>query len=146
MESRAIDAVREERDDLHRQREAIFAQQKDLEEKLADIDRKLRAYEVFEAALRGQLPVELAPGPRRGRGGRTVMRPQSGGGRRMGKTADILEFIKAASNDGISRTELLDRLGAKGDKRAEQSLSNSLYSLRKQGLIQARERGVYYAA
>src|SRR5438046_4799182 len=48
--------VQRERGRLNSEREAIFAQQRELEKKLADIDREFAAIEAYEAAKSGRTP------------------------------------------------------------------------------------------
>ena len=53
--------------------------------------------------------------------------------RRTGIREQVLAAIKGTP--GISRAALLDKLNAKGDKSAEQSVSNALAALKKAGSI-----------
>ena len=64
-------------------------------------------------------------------------------GRRSGVRDRVLGAIKSY-DDGIARADLLEVLGAKGDKRAEQSVSNALASMKRAGLVTA-EDGIYRA-
>jgi hypothetical protein len=61
--------------------------------------------------------------------------------RRTGVRNDVLNAVKAAPN-GISRSDILEALGAKGDKRAEQSISNALANLKKAEQLTLND-GVY---
>lgn len=62
--------------------------------------------------------------------------PAAPGKRRSGIRADVLNIIKKAQN-GINRSDILATLNAKGDKSAEQSVSNALSALKKQGAVTA---------
>lgn len=63
-------------------------------------------------------------------------------GRRSGIREEVLSHIKRA--DGISRAQLLETMGAKGTKSAEQSISNALAALKKAGTI-GGDNGIYRA-
>jgi len=65
------------------------------------------------------------------------------GSRRSGIRQEVLATVKAQPN-GISRADLLDTLNAKGDTSAEQSVSNALSALKKNGSISG-EDGIYKA-
>lgn len=67
--------------------------------------------------------------------------PTKGGKRRTGVRADVLEAIKQEPN-GINRQELLKAMGAEGDKKATQSISNAVANLKKAGEI-TTDGGVY---
>lgn len=66
------------------------------------------------------------------------------GKRRSGIRTDILNIIKKHPN-GIARADIINELDAKGDKAAEQSVSNALSALKKQGQV-TNEDGNYRAA
>lgn len=66
---------------------------------------------------------------------------KSTGKRRSGVRQEVLETIKQEPN-GIERQELLNTLGATGDKKATQSISNAISALKKSGAITA-DGGVY---
>jgi len=65
----------------------------------------------------------------------------STGKRRSGIRDEVLSTIKS-SPSGITRAVLLEALGAKGDKSAEQSISNALSALKKQDAVTSDD-GVY---
>lgn len=64
------------------------------------------------------------------------------GSRRTGIREEVLSHIKNA--DGITRAQLLETMGAKGTKSAEQSISNALAALKKAGTI-GGDNGIYRA-
>ena len=66
------------------------------------------------------------------------------GTRRTGVRQQVLTTIKQHPN-GITRSDLMDAMQAKGDKRAEQSISNAVAALKKNGDI-TTEDGFYRAA
>jgi hypothetical protein len=65
------------------------------------------------------------------------------GTRRTGIRAQVLDFIKA--KPGIGRAEILEKMNGKGDKSTEQSVSNALSALKKDGLILSVDGGGYKA-
>lgn len=67
----------------------------------------------------------------------------SGGKRRTGIRSEVLSTIKKYP-DGISRQELLSAMGAT-DKSSQQSISNAVSALKKQGTITG-DNGIYQAS
>ena len=120
-----------ERARLHAEREAVFTQQQELESKLAEINREMQAIEAYEAAKTGKVPRQpTSRAPRQARRG----------SRREG----ILQVIAEAVG-GLSRGQLLEKMGLKGDKSGEMSVSNALTALTKSNHVVRRE-GKYHAA
>ena len=72
-----------------------------------------------------------------------VARIPSSGGRRTGIRDDVLRVVK--EHDGINRADILEQMDAKGDKKAEQSISNALANLKKAGKITLAD-GLYRAS
>lgn len=67
----------------------------------------------------------------------------STGTRRSGVRTEVLQFVK--DNPGTTRAHILVELEAKGDKKAEQSISNALSNLKKGGDI-TLEDGKYHTS
>lgn len=63
------------------------------------------------------------------------------GARRTGVRAEVLAVV-SSNPSGISRSDILEEMHAKGDKRAEQSISNALANAKKQGRIDLND-GLY---
>ncbi|HEX3537813.1 MAG TPA: hypothetical protein VHU15_13715 [Stellaceae bacterium] len=124
--------VQRERARLHGEREAIFTQQQELENKLADINRELAAIDAYESARSGKAVSARGTGARRGRRGR-----------RGSKREQLLQLIK--DGRGLSRGEILQKMGLKGDKSGEMSVSNALTALTKSKQV-ARKEGKYISA
>ena len=126
--------VGRERDRLRAERNAILSQQKELDNKLADLDRQLTAIDAYEAA----------------RSGKVVTGRQSHGkgrlrqGRRGSKRDALLEVIKAG--DGLSRGEILQKMGLKGNKSGEMSVSNALTALLKANQVRRNDGKKYVVA
>jgi hypothetical protein len=64
------------------------------------------------------------------------------GTRRTGIREQVLAAIEASP--GLTRAQVLEKLNAKGDKSAEQSVSNALSALKKAGTI--KQNGSAYSA
>jgi hypothetical protein len=124
--------VQRERARLHGEREAIFTQQKELEDKLDAVDRELIAIDAYEAAKSGkQIP---------GRASRTRSRQA----RRGSKREQLLALIR--EHRGLTRGEILEKMGLKGNKPGEMSVSNALTALTKANQIRRNEARKYISA
>ena len=125
--------IARDRERLHAEREAIFNQQHELEGKLAAINNEMRAIDAYEAAKSGKAaPATRRTGTRRA--------PQA---RRGSKREQLLQVIK--DGHGLTRGEILEKMGLKGDKSGEMSVSNALTALTKANQV-ARRDGKYRAA
>jgi hypothetical protein len=126
---RFADVMQQERERLHKEREAILNQQHELEGKLADINRELAAIDAYEAAKTGKAitPARQTRGPR--------ARPQA---RRGSRREALLQLIKDNPR-GLARGEILERMGLKGNKAGEMSVSNALTALTKSNQVSRRE-------
>jgi hypothetical protein len=114
------DYIARERERLHSERDQLFEQRGELDQKLAGIAKELRAVDAYEAAKTGKASRGPAPGgaPRARRGSRRE---------------EILGAIRG--NPGLSRGELLEKMGLKGNKQGEMSVSNTLTALSKAGQV-----------
>jgi hypothetical protein len=122
--------ISRERDRLRAEREQVFNQQKELQRRLDAVNREFAAIEVYETAKTGKA-ARQAPAGRQLRA------------RRGGRREALLEIIR--QSDGLSRGEILERMGLKGDKSSEMSVSNALTALTKSNQVH-REGGKYRAA
>jgi hypothetical protein len=122
--------ISRERDRLRAEREQVFTQQKELQRKLDAVNREFAAIEVYETAKTGKA-ARQAPAGRQPRA------------RRGGRREALLEIIR--QSDGLSRGEILERMGLKGDKSGEMSVSNALTALTKNNQVR-RDGGKYRAA
>jgi hypothetical protein len=134
-EMRFADVMQQERERLHKDREGIFNQQQELETKLAEINRELAAIDAYEDAKAGK-PMIAAPRPRAPRA-----RPQV---RRGSRREALLKLIKE-NPSGLARGEILEKMGLKGDKAGEMSVSNALTAMTKSNQV-ARREGKYVAS
>jgi hypothetical protein len=126
--------ITRDRERLHAERDAVFTQQHELERKLAAINNEMRAIDAYEAAKSGKSASV--------RSTRTTIAPSQG--RRGSKREAILAVI-GENPDGLTRGELLIKMGLKGDKTSEMSVSNALTALTKANQV-TRHDGKYVAA
>jgi hypothetical protein len=125
------DFIARDRERLQKEREAIFTQQHELEQKLAAINNEMRAIDAYEAAKTSKaIPIR----------GTTTRR--ASGTRRGSKREQLLRVIKDGA--GLTRGEILEKMGLKGDKSGEMSVSNALTALTKTNQVR-REDGKYVA-
>lgn len=127
------DYVSNERERLTAERNSLLERRAEIDADLAEIDRHFAAVDAYEAAKTGQSakPVTNGAAPKASRAQRGSIR------------AAILNTVNDAPA-GMSRGELLDVLGIKGDKVAEMSVSNALTAMVKNGSL-VREGGRYRA-
>lgn len=126
--------MQQERERLNKEREEIFNQQHELEGKLAGINRELEAIDAYESAKAGKstTPARQPSGPRRQQ-------------TRRGSRREALLQIIRENPSGLSRGEILQEMGLKGDKAGEASVSNTLGFLTKSSQVSRRE-GKYTAS
>src|SRR3954447_9389159 len=122
--------IARERDRLRAEREQVFSQQEELQRKLGAINREFAAIEAYETAKTGK-NARQAPAGRQPRA------------RRGSRREALLELLR--QSDGLSRGEILERMGLKGDKSGAMSVSNALTALTKSNQLR-REGGKYCAA
>jgi hypothetical protein len=122
--------MRRERERLQAEREQIFNRQEELQRKLDAINREFAAIEAYEAAKTGKAT-------------RTASIPAAHQqrARRGSRRQELLELIRAGK--GLSRGEILERMGLKGNKSGEMSVSNALTALTKRNEVR-REGGKYH--
>jgi hypothetical protein len=120
--------IARERERLSREREEIANQTRELDNRLAEIDREFQAIEAYQTAKTGK--------PSGGQRMQTQRR-----GRRGSRREELLSLIR--EGNGLSRREILERVGVKGDKSGEMSVSNALTALAKGNQVR-REGGKYY--
>jgi hypothetical protein len=125
--------IAKERDRLAKQKDDILARQQKLDEEFATVEKELAAIAAYEAVKLGKSP-QTKRGSKGGRSG--VAR-----GSRLQGVLEVIEKNPA----GLSRGEILQALGLKGNKAGEQSVSNALTALKKARRVTAKE-GKYTAA
>ena len=126
-ETRAF--IAKQREALLNEREAIFAEQQVLQERLDAVNEVLAQFDIFEGkpSLQRQAP-----------------RPRAQQSRR-GSKRDSIMAVLADTPHGLTRGEILEKLGLKGDKSGEMSVSNALTALTKGNQV-VRKDGRYIAS
>lgn len=104
-----------------------------MENKLAAVNREFDAIDAYEAAKTGKALVRQSAGARRG----------TQRARRGGKREELLTLIRQGG--GLRRGEILEKMGLKGNKSGEMSVSNALTALTKSNQITRRD-GKYVSA
>ena len=127
--------IARDRERLNKEREEIVNEQHGLERKLDAVNRELAAIDAYEAAKSGK---QLAPA-KQVRASRT--RSQ---GRRGSKRDALMQTIRQ-NPDGLTRGEILEKMGLNGDKSGEMSISNALTALTKANQVSRRD-GKYTSA
>lgn len=126
-----------ERDRLRAEREEIFNRQEELQAKLDGINREFAAIEAYEVAKTGKQAANWGSSSTRRPGPQTPRRRA----RRGSRQEELLTLIR--QGNGLSRGEILERMGLKGDKSGEMSVSNALTALGKRNEVR-REGGKYH--
>ena len=127
--------IARDRERLNKEREEIFNEQHGLERKLDAVNRELAAIDAYEAAKSGK-PLTTA------KKARTPRSPAQG---RRGSKRDALMQTIRQNPDGLTRGEILEKMGLKGDKSGEMSISNALSALTKANQVSRRD-GKYISA
>lgn len=127
-DDRFSDFIARERERLSREREEISHQRRELDDRLAAIDREFQALDAYQAAKTGK--------PSGGRRTQTQYRA-----RRGSRREELMNLIR--DGNGLSRGNILERMGLKGDKAGEMSVSNALNALNRSNQVR-REGGKYY--
>ena len=121
--------ITKQREALLQQRDAIFSQQQELQRQLDEVNEMLLKFDVFEGkATPARQPARArrAPATRRG-----------------SKRDELLQVVR--EGNGLTRGEILDKMGLKGNKSGEMSVSNALTALTKSQQVSRRE-GKYVVA
>lgn len=119
--------ITRQREALVQQREAIFNQQHDLQRQLDEVNEMLRRFDAFEGKATTA--------------GRPTRTRRAAAGRRGSKREELLRVIRAG--DGLSRGQILEKMGLKGNKSGEMSVSNALTALTKAQQVSRRD-GKYF--
>ena len=119
--------ISKEKQRLQKARADVVKNIRSLEDQLKGIDAEVKAIQAYESA-------------------RGVKAGTSTGRRRRRKTSRRAEIVKIvqSSKAGVGRAGIIDKLGIKGDKSAEQSVSNALSAMKKAGELK-HEDGLYSA-
>jgi hypothetical protein len=126
-----------ERTRLNAERKSIVEQQRELEKKLADIDRERAAIAAYEITRSGKFAPVQKPATRR----TPRKRLASASTPRGSKSSAIFSLIRE-NPSGLNRAEIIEKMGLKGNKRGEKSVSNALTVLTQSKQV-TRQDGKY---
>ena len=112
--------ITKQRETLLAQRQELESQQQAIQAQIDELDVMLTKFDVFEGKQ-----------ARKGGGRRT-------GGRANSKRDELLKLI--TSSKGVSRGEILEKMGLKGNKAGEMSVSNALTALTKSKQVARKDR------
>ena len=113
--------IAKQREALLKERQEIVNQQRALQAQLEQLDGMLAKFDVFEGKAAQQAPTR---------------RKRSGD--RGSRREELLRIIN--ESHGLSRGEILDKMGLKGNKTGEMSVSNALTALTKSKQVIRRDR------
>jgi hypothetical protein len=114
--------ITRQREALLNQRQELLNQQRAVQEQLDQLDEMLTKFDVFEGKY-----------AKRAGAGRGSARRGSSGGRRGSRREELLKLIREGR--GLTRGELLEKMGLKGNKAGEMSVSNALTALAKSNQV-----------
>lgn len=114
------------------ERNRLVAQRDVIERKLNALDNAIRAYDDSVSPARAAAP-KAAPAKRTRRR------------RRSSRRNEIVRLIGASGSEGIGRAGIILALKVKGNKSAEQSVSNTLSALKKAGEVRHAD-GKYFGS
>ena len=114
--------IAKQRESLLVQRQEIVNQQTALQAQLDEVDVMLSKFDVFE-----------------GKAARKTTRARhSSGGPRGSRREELIKLI--TSSKGLTRGEILAKMGLKGNKTGEMSVSNALTALTKSKQVARKDR------
>lgn len=125
--------IEQSRPQLTAERDHWLKQQNLCQQNLDRIGRQFAAMEAYEATLAGKTT--------RGKATTAKANGADPTARRGSRRQAILDIL--AQSQGLTRGELLERMGITGDKSGEMSVSNALTGLKKGNQIRS-ESGKYY--
>lgn len=125
-----------ERQRLTKRLEEIAERRVQLDQEVDAIETELHGIQAYLDAKMGKVTTRQATNTRK-----APSAPR--GPRKTGVKQQVLDVITA---EGISKQDILAKLGAVGNKSLEQAISNSLVALKKDEKIVSGERGSYKLA
>jgi hypothetical protein len=138
---RFADVMQRERERLNHERDEILSQLKELENKLTEINLELAAIDAYEAAKTGKaaMPTRRPPTPSKSEATIEKLSAEPRPRPQPGTRREALLRVIGENPNGLSRGEIFECMGLKGNKSAEKSVSNALTALTKNNLVLRRE-------
>ena|SRR5215211_7358496 len=131
MQETFEEMVEKERERLTQARKDAETRLQEVQNDIAKIDREFEAIEAYERVKTGKAQKGVA----------ASKEPNRQHAPRASRQQELLELI-GQNPDGLTRSEILEELGVKGNKKAEASVSNALNAMKKKG--QLRSEGKAY--
>ena len=130
-----------ERERLNHERDEILNHLKELESKLAEINRELAPIDAYEAVKTGKaaIPTRRPPAPTKSEATIEELPSEPRASPQPGTRRETLLRVIGEHPNGLSRGEIFECMGLKGNKSAEKSVSNALTALTKNNLVSRRE-------
>src|SRR3954454_12579970 len=136
LETEAI--IKRDRERLTQARQEAEQRIQAAQDELADIERRFKAIEAFEAALRdGQEPARSATSARRAKQSPPKPERASRGERQQ----QLYEIIRG--KPGITASEIVGQLGA--DSKEGAAIRAALFKMKKAGRVEVEGKGKYIA-
>ena len=133
-------AIKRDRERLTQAREEAEQRIQAAQQELADIERRFKAIEAFEAALRNVRDEQEPASPaRRGRPKKSPPKPERAS--RGERQQQLYEIIRG--HPGITATEIVGQLGADGKESA--AIRAALFKMKKAGRVDVEGKGKYIA-
>jgi hypothetical protein len=125
--------IARQREALLNQRQELWNQQQAIQEQLDNLDEMLTKFDVFEGKQAKHRQTRST-----GRGKATSE------GRRGSRREELLQVIR--DGGGLNRGQILEKMGLKGNKAGEMSVSNALTALTKANQVKRADGRKYVAA
>ena len=135
------DMMQRERERLNHERDEILNQLKELESKLTEINLELAPIDAYEAVKTGKaaMPTRRPPAPTKSEATIEELPAEPRPRPQPGTRREALLRVIGEHPNGLSRGEIFECMGLKGNKSAEKSVSNALTALTKNNLVSRRE-------
>ena len=131
-------AIKRDRERLTQAREEAEQRIQAAQQELADIERRFKAIEAFEAALRNVRDEQEPASPaRRGRAKKAPSRPERA--LRGERQQRLYEIIRGSP--GITASEIVGQLGADGKE--GNAIRAALFKMKKAGRVEVEGKGKY---
>jgi hypothetical protein len=139
---RFADVMHRERERLHRERDEILNQQKELENKLTEINSELAAIDAYEAVKTGRVTAVDRRRRSPEASGTSVKQLSAEPRPYVASKREAVLRIIGENPNGLRLGEIFQRMGLKGNKSAEKSVSNAITTLTKNNQV-SRKGGKY---
>ena len=133
----------QQRKDAEKRVSSLESELQALVAELKNIDNEMEAIQAYETAKASVPAPARRRAPKADAGARAPVKPTRRR-RKASRRAEIVAAIASFGEAGAGRAEIIETLNVKGDKSAEQSVSNALAALKKAGEV-GHQDGKYVA-